>query len=298
MFNLPYSLGQISGLGLLWTSLSGAYVIKGIYQTLAGTSAGRDFDGEKGLLRFTKRPIRRMFIGLGIDGAICLAVYNSYCFGITNFGWLHRVITRVSDLDHVPSTDELSVLLGSTLLFTHTVYRLYQSVYINVFSNRTTQDLLDWLAPHLYTFLAGVTILSEAPHLDGRSISDWFDWHQFSWHHALGLSLFAFLTYHDHALQFELAKFRKNRAGHVVSEDHKLPKGGFFEWVSSPHFFTEILIHEAIGFTLGFHHKSWWILTGYVTISQVVRALGRQQWYRKKFEAMPPGRKAIVPFIL
>jgi len=54
MLALPY-VGNMSGLGLLWGSLSGVYVIKGLYQAVAGSSTNRDFDGEKGLLRFTKR---------------------------------------------------------------------------------------------------------------------------------------------------------------------------------------------------------------------------------------------------
>ena len=52
--------------------------------------------------------------------------------------------------------------------------------------------------------------------------------------------------------------------GHIVSEDHKLPKGGLFDTVTSAHFLTEILIHGAIGLTLGFKHQTWWLCTGYV----------------------------------
>lgn len=54
MLTLPY-LGEVSGLGLLWGSLSGVYAIRGLYQAVAGSSTNRDFDGEKGVLRFTKR---------------------------------------------------------------------------------------------------------------------------------------------------------------------------------------------------------------------------------------------------
>jgi hypothetical protein len=32
-----------------------------------------------------------------MNGAICIAVYNSYWFGITNFGWLQRFVDRVSN---------------------------------------------------------------------------------------------------------------------------------------------------------------------------------------------------------
>lgn len=296
MIELPAHLGSLSGLSLLWTSLSGAYVMKGLYQAIFGSNTSRDFDGEKGILRFNKRPIRRLFIGLGMNGAICIAVYNSYWFGVTNFGWLQRFVDRVSNPDLV-TTDELSVIVGSSLLFTHTLFRWYQSVYINVFSTTTTQDLLDWLAPHIYSLCAGLTILSEAPALDGTG-RGWFHWSDFSWHHLLGVALFAFISYQDRNLQYQLAKFRKNRAGHVVSEDHKMPKGGMFDYVSSPQLLSEILVHGAIGVALGFKHHSWWLCTGYVAISQIVRALGRQQWYRKKFEDLPRNRRAIVPFLI
>lgn len=63
--------------------------------------------------------------------------------------------------------DEMSVLVGSSLLFTHTMFRWYQSVYINVFSTTATVNLLDWVSPYIYTLCAGLTIISEAPALDG-----------------------------------------------------------------------------------------------------------------------------------
>ncbi|WAQ94792.1 hypothetical protein MAR_007263 [Mya arenaria] len=33
---------------------------------------------------------------------------------------------------------------------------------------------------------------------------------------------------------------------HVVSEDHKMPKGGMFDIVSSPQFLHEIVLHASI----------------------------------------------------
>jgi hypothetical protein len=71
-----------------------------------------------------------------------------------------------------------------------------------------------------------------------------------------------------------------------------------FNLVSSAHFLTEILTHVAIGLTLGFESKSWWILTGYVGVSHVVRAQIRQRWFRKKFEDFPANTRAIFPYVL
>ncbi|XP_052224452.1 polyprenol reductase-like [Dreissena polymorpha] len=296
MFELPSHLGQLSGLGLLWTGLSGAYVIKGLYQVIRGSTVHRDFDGEKGLLRFTKRPVRRLFLGLGMNGAICIAVYNSYCFGIHDFGWLQGLLNRVSN-PGVINTDEMSTLVGCSLLFSHTLLRWYSSVYVNVFSSSCTQDLLDWLAPHLYTVMAGLTLVSDAPPLDGKGFG-WFSTSVLSWRHAAGVALFAVVSYQDYQLQYQLARLRKNKSGHVVSEDHKLPKGGVFEHVSSPQFLYEILIQASIGVTLGFGHQAWWLCTGYVAVSQLVRGLARQRWYCKKFEALPAGRKAVIPYLM
>lgn len=296
--SLPAPLSQFSGLGLLWTSLSGAYVIKGLYQAVAGSGTSRDFDGQKGLLRFRKHPVRRHFLGLGMSGAVVIAAYNSYCFGITDFRWLQALqdIVSIPGTVHV-STDEMSALIGTSLLFSHTLSRLYRSVYVNVFSTRSNQDLIDAVSPYIYSVFVGVSLLSEAPNLDGSGFG-WFDWSVFSWRHAVGVAAFFFLSSQDSKLQYHLAKLRKNRAGHIVSEEHKLPKGGLYDTVTSAHFLTEILIHGAIGLTLGFKHQTWWLCTGYVAVSQLVRALGRQQWYQRKFEDFPKGRKAILPYIL
>jgi hypothetical protein len=60
--------------------------------------------------------------------------------------------------------DQVSVLLGSSLLLTHTMLRLYRSLYINVNGN-TTQDLVDYTSPYLYFLFSGLTLLVHAPDL-------------------------------------------------------------------------------------------------------------------------------------
>ena len=59
-------------------------------------------------------------------------------------------------------------MVGGGLLLSHTFIRLYQSIYVNVFSTHLTQGFLDWLSPNLYSLLAGFTLISEAPVLDGN----------------------------------------------------------------------------------------------------------------------------------
>ena len=73
------------------------------------------------------------------------------------------------------SSDEMSALIGTSLLFSHTLCRLYRSVYVNVFSTKSNQDLLDTVAPFIYTVLVGVTVLSEAPALDGSGFGKCYE---------------------------------------------------------------------------------------------------------------------------
>ncbi|KAK3593003.1 hypothetical protein CHS0354_023235, partial [Potamilus streckersoni] len=134
-----------SGFDILWGSLSGAYLLKGLYQTAFGSGVNRDFNREKGYFRFTKRPVRRLLLGVGLNTVVVLVAYNSYCFGISDYGWVQSILNRFSVTGRV-DTDQLSVLLSTSLLLTHTVLRLYRGLYINVFCD-TTQDFLDFISP-------------------------------------------------------------------------------------------------------------------------------------------------------
>jgi len=87
-----------------------------------------------------------------------------------------------------------------------------------------------------------------------------------------------------------MAKLRANG-----QTGHKLPKGGMFELVCSPHFLFEITFYFSI-----------WILSGprmifpfiFTFCNQSVSALWTLSFYRTKFPDEIESRKAIVPFLL
>ena len=56
------------------------------------------------LLFFLFSPVRRHFLGLGMSGAVVIAAYNSYCFGITDFRWLQAL----QDIVSIPGTVNVS----------------------------------------------------------------------------------------------------------------------------------------------------------------------------------------------
>lgn len=77
-----------------------------------------------------------------------------------------------------------------------------------------------------------------------------------------------------------------------------VPRGGLFEYVCCPHYTAEVLIYAS------FLTVCPRILTGmvllFVCANLSVTATGTFKWYRETFDdsALPPRRKAIVPFVL
>lgn len=76
---------------------------------------------------------------------------------------------------------------------------------------------------------------------------------------------------------------------------YKIPKGGFFKYVSCPNHFGEIL--EWVGFGI----MTWALPTvsfAVWTIANLVpRAVAHHQWYLHTFPDYPKERKAVIPWI-
>ncbi|MEJ2252675.1 MAG: 3-oxo-5-alpha-steroid 4-dehydrogenase, partial [Candidatus Lokiarchaeota archaeon] len=77
---------------------------------------------------------------------------------------------------------------------------------------------------------------------------------------------------------------------------HKIPKGGFYKYISCPNYFGEIT--EWIGWAI----MLWCIpglLFAFWTIANLApRALSNHEWYKNEFPNYPKERKALIPFLL
>ncbi len=76
---------------------------------------------------------------------------------------------------------------------------------------------------------------------------------------------------------------------------YRIPKGGWFRWVSSPHYLGEILQW------LGWAVLTWtWAGLAFALFTfcnLVPRAIANHQWYKATFADYPPDRKVILPGI-
>ena len=83
----------------------------------------------------------------------------------------------------------------------------------------------------------------------------------------------------------------------LVKTGYKIPQGGLFKYISSPHYFGEII--EWIGFAI----MSWSIpgivYAIWVVLPLFAQSLSAHKWYLKKFgNEYPQQRKAIIPGII
>ena len=79
---------------------------------------------------------------------------------------------------------------------------------------------------------------------------------------------------------------------------HGVPHGGWFELVSCPHYFAELLIYISLGLVFGGLSLTWWTVVSYVLFNQALAAQLCQEFYMTKFEGYPRHRYAFIPFVL
>ncbi|KAI8983087.1 3-oxo-5-alpha-steroid 4-dehydrogenase-domain-containing protein [Pilobolus umbonatus] len=190
------------------------------------------------------------------------------------------------------------IMFGMSLLFTQPTWSLFQIIlsscwfihYINrsiIYPLRATS-----MSPiHILAFLCSIVFNI----LNGYTNGMWIGRHSQSTHTLhfwLGLCLwiigFSLNIYHD-TLLFNLRKQTSEK------ERYLIPRGGLFEYVSCPNYFSEIL--EWIGYAIAAWPNTPAILFSVATPSNLVpRAWRTHAWYKDQFKEYPSNRKAVIPF--
>ncbi len=80
------------------------------------------------------------------------------------------------------------------------------------------------------------------------------------------------------------------------SQGYQIPRGGFFEYISCPNHFGEMV--EWIGFAVMCWNLPACAFAIWTVANLFPRALSHHRWYNKEFENYPSDRKAVIPFLL
>ncbi|XP_053112945.1 polyprenol reductase isoform X2 [Hemicordylus capensis] len=210
--------------------------------------------------------------------------------------WLQdllRILDRASQ-DRNEGGEFLSAFLVCLFVWLNSCRRLRECLHISVFSAGVIH-IVQYLFGLCYYVLVGLTVLCQMP----ASVREGKDQPMIvHWYHALGLLMFVWASIHQHKCHVILANLRKNKSGKVVHLDHSIPFGDWFEMVSCPHYFAELLIYVSMAVTFGFNNLTWWLVVMYVFFNQAVSAVLCHKFYLSNFKHYPKCRKAYIPYLL
>ncbi|XP_066575997.1 polyprenal reductase isoform X2 [Amia ocellicauda] len=211
--------------------------------------------------------------------------------------WLQSTISFLTrSTAPSPEGEQLSITLGQALLWIHSFRRLLECVFVSVYSDGVIH-LVQYGFGLSYYILLGLTVLCTEGQREHTGLLKEDVFAQVHWYHVVGLMLFVWASVHQHRCHVILANLRKGSSGTVVSLKHGVPHGDWFQLVSCPHYFAELLIYVAFCITSGCTF-TWWLVVLYVLFNQTLAAVLCHDFYHKKFESYPKQRKAFIPFVL
>uniref|UniRef100_A0A6B2EII1 Polyprenal reductase n=1 Tax=Phlebotomus kandelakii TaxID=1109342 RepID=A0A6B2EII1_9DIPT len=187
----------------------------------------------------------------------------------------------------------LTTLLAISCLFLQCLRRFWETHFVQIFSRSSRINVTHYLVGYLHYFGAIVAILA---HSDGfvTPAPGQLTWDQLSWRVLMSGSVFVFAWWQQWRANDALVRLRKNSTGQLVTEKHLMPRGGYFEMVSSPHMFFECLMYIALMPVLS-GNTDWLLVTAWVVANQAQVAHFTHIWYRESFPSYPKARKALIP---
>jgi len=106
-----------------------------------------------------------------------------------------------------------------------------------------------------------------------------------------GLAIFVLGFYINKRADLEFIKIKgRSKAGYVI------PRGWLFEYISSPHYFGEII--QWSGWALMTFSLPGLAFAVFTVGNLFPRAMASHNWYRRNFSDYPSERKAVIPFII
>ncbi|KFB51710.1 hypothetical protein ZHAS_00019799 [Anopheles sinensis] len=196
-------------------------------------------------------------------------------------------------------TTPTETLIAMTLITMQCLRRFYETWFVQVFSSTMKINLSAYLVGYIHYFCTVAAILSQAEGFTRAGpLTQPANGYRF---HpdvslALAIGLFYYAWFHQYRSNVILANLRKDKTGKVISQKHSLPSGDYFELVSSPHMFFEIVMYVVL-FGVLYRNTSMVYVLLWVVSNQVMNAWLTHQWYMENFPNYPKNRKALIPLV-
>ncbi|XP_051160734.1 polyprenol reductase-like [Leptopilina boulardi] len=184
-------------------------------------------------------------------------------------------------------------ILALFLISTHLIRRIYETQFVNVFSDLKI-NIFHYIVAFFHYFSFIVAILGESEGLVRGFEQN--SHNTLKAKHLIAAIIFLWMSYQQLQTNIILANLRKDKKGIVVTKEHKIPRGGLFNYISSPLQFTEIGMYTAIQIIIN-ESKTYYIFCMWVVINQFISGLLSHQWHKTTFKNYPPSRKILIPYL-
>lgn len=219
----------------------------------------------------------------------------------------HDTQVMIGERDLKFSSCEVEIILALAMQTFQVARRFFECLYISVFSD-SQMHLLHYVVGYFFYTWTGPTILSQfatctqtkqcffsdSLSLTGGNMDSVVGF-QLRWYHLCGLLLFGYASYHQYKCHVILANIRTGHGSNVPQ--YSLPKGDWFDLVTSPHYFAEILLYFGISMVQGF--RNVWTITPVLstTLLLLIGATLSHEWYTEKYGSYVQRRHALIPYI-
>ncbi|XP_063222729.1 polyprenol reductase [Bacillus rossius redtenbacheri] len=250
------------------------------------------------LIEVPKRWFKHFYVFGAVYTTLAMATaFYVYFLSGTSPSYLSALLDLLTSRDRKASGSAESCFLALCLLTIHTWHRLYETWCVSIFSESRI-NIAHYVVGYLHYFGSVSAILAESPGFTNtKDLNATFRLKDITSLDIYGCALFLWACYHQYKCAVILANLRKNHKGEVVTYEHRIPHGDWFELVSSPHLLSEVLMYLALALVLRGSH-TWLFVFLWVFCNQVESALLAHWWYLSNFKDYPKQRRAILPYIL
>lgn len=202
-------------------------------------------------------------------------------------------------ISHKIPANATATFLAVLLLFVQCVRRFYETHYVQVFSSSSRMNITHYLVGCLHYFGAFAAVLSQARGFvrgSGNARASTLQLDDIEAWHYVAIAAFMYCWLKQFESNRILAQLRCDASGKVVTQKHRIPRGGYFELVSSPHMLFEVLMYVALYLLLP-ANTTWLFVVCWVVVNQLENSWLTQKWYKETFPDYPAQRRAIFPSI-
>ncbi|EDW04062.1 polyprenol reductase [Drosophila grimshawi] len=194
--------------------------------------------------------------------------------------------------------DSNTALLGSALLGVQCLRRFYETNFVQIFSRRSKINLSHYAVGYMHYFGAIISLLGNTAGFVRGTEPTQFTLQNVTPIQGLYTVIFLFACWQQYASNLLLVRLRQHpKTGDVQTEAHLMPSGGWFDYISSPHMFFEVVMYFCLA-DLFTPIITWKLIFLWVASNQTINALLTHQWYKDSFKDYPKRRHAIIPWLL